>query len=206
LELSLVVAELSSSLAALRPLQIELSTSLQQRRQIRGLLGQHHYLGFGGAVGENLQYLIYDRLHRLLAVTVFGAAAWKCADRDRFIGWSPVQREQQLHLMANQQRFLLLPWVKVRHLGSHILGLLEKRLSTDWQRRYGHDLVLAETFVDRQRFAGTVYRAANWICVGQTSGRSRNDRLRELEVPIKTIWLRPLCADFRQQLCSPLTR
>jgi hypothetical protein len=108
-----------------------------------------------------------------------------------------------LSLVANQQRFLILPWVRVRHLGSHLLALLEKRLCLDWQSRYGHPIVLVETFVDRQRFAGTVYKAANWVCVGQTSGRSRNDRLRELEVPVKTIWLRSLCPDFRQQLKTP---
>jgi hypothetical protein len=138
-----------------------------------------------------------------LAVSVFGAAAWQCAARDRFIGWSPSQRRQSLHLLANQQRFLILPWVRVDHLGSHILALLEKRLCPDWRSRYGHRIVLVETFVDRQRFAGTVYKAANWVCVGQTSGRSRNDRLRELAVPLKAIWLRSLGQDFRQQLSPP---
>jgi len=202
-ELPLDCPPITDSLAGLRPLRLELVNSLTQRSHVRGLLVRHHYLGFGGAVGENLQYLVYDRCARLLAVTVFGAAAWQCAARDQFIGWSPAQRRQGLPLLVNQQRFLILPWVRVPHLGSHLLALLEKRLCLDWQSRYGHRIVLVETFVDRQRFAGTVYKAANWLCVGQTSGRSRNDRLRELEVPVKTIWLRSLCPDFCQQLKTP---
>lgn len=203
-ELPLVACPpITEALAGLCPLRLELVSSLTQRAQVRGLLVRHHYLGFGGAVGENLQYLVYDRWARLLAVTVFGAAAWQCAPRDQFIGWNPAQRRQGLPLLANQQRLLILPWVRVRHLGSHLLALLEKRLCLDWQSRYGHPIVLVETFVDRQRFAGTIYKAANWVCVGQTSGRSRNDRLRELEVPIKAIWLRSLCPGFRQQLNTP---
>lgn len=199
-ELPLACPPISEALGELLPLRVELVGSLSQRAEVRGLLVRHHYLGFGGAVGENLQYLVYDRGARLLAVSVFGAAAWKCAPRDQFIGWSPLQRRQGLPLLANQQRFLILPWVRVRHLGSHLLALLEKRLCLDWQGRYGHPIVLLETFVDQQRFAGTVYKAANWVRVGQTSGRSRNDRLRELAVPVKAVWLRSLCPDFRQQL------
>jgi len=202
-ELPLACRPITGPLAELCPLRLELVSTLTQRAQVRGLLVRHHYLGFGGAVGENLQYLIYDRGARLVAVSVFGAAAWQCAPRDQFIGWSPAQRRQGLALLANQQRFLILPWVRVGHLGSHLLALLEKRLCLDWQSRYGHPIVLVETFVDRQRFAGTVYKAANWVCVGQTTGRSRNDRQRELAVPVKGVWLRRLCPDFRQQLHSP---
>ena len=201
-ELAFRCDDITGPLSALGPLHVELVSSSAQRAQVRGSLARHHYLGFGGAVGQNLQYLIYDRSARLVAVSVFGSGAWKCAPRDQFIGWNPSQRRERLHLVTNQQRFLILPWVKVPHLGSHLLGLMEKRLSRDWQSRYGHPVVLMESFVEQERFKGTIYKAANWICVGQTTGRSRNDSGRTLAVPVKSVWVRALCADFRAALLS----
>jgi hypothetical protein len=184
----------------LQPIHLELADTLPKRQQARQWLAQFHYRGFHGAVGENVQYLAKDRHGRELAVMVFGAAAWKVADRDRFIGWSVEQRVKHLAGIANQQRFLILPWVHVPHLASHLLLLAAGRLSADWQTRYGHPVWLMETFVEQERFAGTSYHAAGWICLGQTSGRTRQDPQRTLHSPIKTLWVRPLHAHFRQYL------
>ena len=147
-----------------------------------------------------MQYLAQDRHGRELAVMVFGAAAWKVADRDRFIDWSAEQRAKHLEAIANQQRFLILPWVRVPHLASHLLILAAGRISADWQSRYGHPVWLLESFVEQERFAGTSYRAAGWVCLGQTTGRTRQDRQRTLRSTIKTIWVRPLHSDFRKHL------
>jgi hypothetical protein len=136
------------------------------RQQTRELLAQYNYRGFNGAVGENVQYLAKDVRRRELAVMVFGAAAWKVAVRDQFIGWSAQQRVGRLGLLANQQRFLILPWVRVPHLASHLLALALRRLSRDWQSRYGHPIWLVETFVQTDRFVGTAYQAAAWSCLG----------------------------------------
>ena len=137
---------------------------------------------------------------RPLACLVFGAAAWKCQDRDRFIGWTAEQRQKHLALVANNTRFLILPWVKVPDLGSWILGQVAGRIGRDWQAKYGHPVVLLETFVEQQRFRGTVYRAANWQSVGVTAGTVRQDRHTCLQVPRKDIYLYPLRRSFREAL------
>jgi len=191
------------ALADLQPLSVEeVSGQSAKRAWIRAALGQFHYLGFGGAVGQNVQYLVRDEQHRPVACAVFGAAAWKCQDRDRFIGWSAEQRQRNLALIANNSRFLILPWVKVPHLGSWILGQVAKRITRDWQSKYGHRVMLLETFVERERFRGTVYRAANWQAVGVTAGRTRQDRHTCLRVPVKDIYLYALGGRFREVLCA----
>lgn len=192
---------IAGTLARLQPVRLELVAQLAQRRRVAALLQQYHYQGFAGAVGQNVQYLAQDARGRELAVLVFGAAAWKVACRDRFIGWSPEQRQRGLARIANQQRFLLLPWVQVPHLASHLLGLSARRLSADWQGRYGHTVGLVETFVEDARFTGAAYQAAGWRRLGQTTGRTRQDRNRTLQVPIKTVWVKPLQANFREALC-----
>ena len=191
---------ITCALGALQPLELELVAGLDQRRRIARLLRAHHYQGFSAAVGENVQYLVRDAQERELAVMVFGAAAWKVADRDRFIGWSVTQRRQGLQRITNQQRFLILPWVRVPHLASHVLALALQRLSDDWLKRYGHPVWLVETFVEEDRFKGTAYRAAGWLRVGQTTGRTRQDRDRTLEVPRKSVWVKPLDRRFRDKL------
>lgn len=191
------------SLAQLGELTVsEVSSQAPERGWVRAALDRFHYLSFGGAVGENLQYLVCDRQGRSLACLVFGAAAWKCQDRDRFIGWSAEQRERNLGLIANNTRFLILPWVKVRHLASWILGQVSRRLAGDWHAKYGHPLVVLETFVERERFRGTAYRAANWLAVGATSGRTRQDRHTCIQAPVKDIYLYPLRRDFRSVLAG----
>lgn len=131
---------------------------------------------------------------------VFGAAAWQVAQRDRFIGWPAAQRARGLAGVVNQQRFLILPWVRVPHLASHLLALALRRLSADWQARYGHPVWLVETFVEQDRFAGTVYQAAGWLHLGQTSGRTRQDRQHTLQTSLKSIYVRPLHPAFRDRL------
>ncbi len=194
---------IEGSLQSLQPLHLELVHTAPLRRRVAALLRQYHYRGFNGAVGENVQYLATDVRGRELAVMVFGAAAWKVAVRDRFIGWSVAQRQQRLSALANQQRFLILPWVRVAHLASHLLALATRRLGADWQARYGHRVWLVETFVERPRFAGTAYKAAGWLELGQTTGRTRQDRQRTLHRPIKSVWVRPLHSAFRQRLTAP---
>jgi hypothetical protein len=190
-------------LQSLRPLRLELAQDLGSRRHLARLLAQYHYRGFNGAVGENLQYLARDPLGREVAVMVFGAAAWKVAVRDEFIGWSARQRAERLGAIVNQQRFLILPWVRVPHLASHLLGWVTRRLSADWQGRYGHPVWLVETFVESDRFAGTAYKAAGWLELGHTTGRTRQDRHRTLQSPRKSVWVRVLHSAFRQHLTAP---
>jgi hypothetical protein len=173
-----------------------------QRVLFDALLNHHHYLSHRSSVGENLQYLVRDAQTRPLACVLFGAAAWQCAARDRYIGWDSSARAQHLHLIANNTRFLILPWVRVTHLASHILGRIAQRLSGDWQAKYGHPIYLLETFVQCDRFTGTAYRAANWVRVGQTKGRTRQDRPDGTwhQAAIKDVYLYPLHRRFRQHL------
>jgi hypothetical protein len=193
---------ITGRLSELGKLEImEVSAQASGRSEVRAALAQFHYLGYRTPVGENLQYRVHDGAGRLLAVLVFGAAAWKCAVRDRWIGWAPQQREARLSWIVNNHRFLLLPWVDVRYLASHVLGQVARRIADDWCQKYGHRVVLLETFVERERFAGTCYRAANWQAVGTTTGRSRQDRTHQLRVPVKDVLVCPLRRDFREVLC-----
>jgi hypothetical protein len=152
-------------------------------------------------VGENLTYAVTNESGRLLSCIVFGSAAWKCAARDAFIGWTVEERQRHLQRITNNTRFLILPFVRIPHLASWIFGQVLRRLSLDWQAKYGHAVVLVETFVDRDRFAGTCYKAANWIRTGATLGRSRQDRGHSLRVPVKDVYVYPLDRRFRQELC-----
>jgi len=190
-----------SSLADLGLLEVrQVSRDKAARRQLASALSQYHYLGYGGTVGENLQYTVSDAKGRLLACLVLGSSAWKCQQRDEWMGWNAEQRERNLNLTTNNTRFLILPWVKVPHLASWILAHVLRRISSDWQSKYGHPILLVETFVQRDRFKGTAYRAANWIQVGSTRGRSRQDRKQTLQVPVKDIYVYPLHKHFRQRL------
>lgn len=191
-------------LNALRPVRLEpLGERHPDLGLFRFLLQSHHYLGLRNSVGENLKYLIRDRQGRPLACLLFGSAAWKANRRDGFIGWDAAQRQWHLRRLTNNTRFLILPWVQVPHLASHLLGQVVRRLNGDWLAKYGHGIELLETFVDRDRFRGTCYRAAGWVHVGATTGRSRNDVDQTLRVPIKDIYLLPLSPDFRRRLCAP---
>jgi len=194
---------ITGALRGLQPLQIqELSQQPEAQPVFDSLLHQYHYLGYTSAVGQNVQYLVRDRQGRDLACVLFGAAAWKTRGRDAFIGWTAAQRQAHLGQVANNSRFLILPWVRVPELASHILGRVARRIAADWQGRYGHRVALLETFVERDRFRGSCYRAANWIGAGQTRGRTRQDRRHVLQAPVKDVWVYPLQADFRKVLCQ----
>lgn len=168
------------------------------------LLHHHHYLSYRSPVGENLQYLACDRQGRPVACVLFGAAAWQCADRDAYIGWDALQRPRGLHLIANNTRFLIPAWVRVPHLASHLLSRIARRVSRDWQSKYGHPVHLLETFVEVGRFTGRCYQAANWQRVGRTKGRSRQNRPdgRPYRLPLKDIYLYPLHPRFRSRLAG----
>lgn len=165
------------------------------------LIHRYHYLGYKLLPGAQIRYLVYSK-SCLLACLGFGASAWTVTARDKFIGWTSQQRQQNLHLIVNNARFLILPWIKSHNLASRILATVAKQLSEDWKIRYGYSPVLLETFVDKQRFHGTCYRAANWILAGQTKGRGKLDRKHLYPLPVKDIFLYPLHKKFRQILCS----
>lgn len=197
-----VPSPVSEGLSELTPVSVVLAAPGSHEDRLFGhYLSCHHYLGFRGTVGENLKYLVRDRLDRDLACVLFGSAAWRTSPRDNFLSWTDIARRRNLNLITNNTRFLILPWVRVPHLASHILGKISRRLPVDWQQKYGHPVQLVETFVQRDLFRGTCYRAANWLWVGHTSGRSRQDRHHDLEVPVKDIYLYPLVSNFREVLC-----
>ena len=205
LPLAALPPPIQAPLGALLPLRItEVSTPAGacQRPLFKRLLHHYHYLSHQRTVGENLQYLVADRQDRPLACLLFGAAAWQCADRDRYIGWPAAHRAQSLHLLANNTRFLILPGIEVLQLASAVLSRVSRQLSRDWQRKYGHPIYLLETFVERDRFSGACYRAANWSHVGQTKGRTRQDRPEGTwcQVPVKDVYLYALHPRFRQRL------
>jgi hypothetical protein len=198
-------APMVGDLGSLLPLTMsELSPDgrRDERALFDALLHHHHYLSHGGCVGENLRYLVRERHGRPVACVLFGAAAWQCRARDEFIGWDAATRQRGLDYVANNTRFLLLPWVHVPHLASHLLGRMARRLSADWLGKYGHPIYLLETFVDTSRFQGGCYRAAHWIPVGQTTGRTRQNKTLIPQAPPKAVWLRPLREDFRPALCA----
>jgi len=165
-------------------------------------MARYHYLGYAPLPGAQMRYEVNSDQGRLLALLGFGAAAWAVAPRDPFIGWSPEQRVQHLHLVVNNARFLILPWVQCHNLASRILAQAARRVRQDWPERYGYAPVLLETFVERRRFQGTCYRAANWIHVGHTQGRGKLDRHRRRALPVKEIFLYPLCKHFRGALTA----
>ena len=194
---------IESDLSALRPLRIEpLGSSDEALALFKFLLHRYHYLGLRNCVGENLKYMVRDQAGRPLGCMLFGSAAWKAKSRDAYIGWDRQARERNLPLLSNNTRFLILPWVRVPHLASHLLAHVCRALPGHWMQKYGHPIHLLETFVERERFRGTCYRAAGWRHVGATAGRSRNDVQATMSVPVKDIFLYPLNADFRGRLSA----
>jgi len=188
-------------LTELLPLQWTVAEAGQEvGRRFDAYVQTFHYLGLR-VVGENIKYLICDRHGRDLACLLFGAAAWQLKARDQFLGWDPIQRTARLQYLTNNTRFIILPWAQVAGLASCLLSQVVRRISQDWQAKYGHPLYLLESFVQRGRFAGTCYQAANWRCVGQTQGRGRqgpNPLVPTEEV--KDVYLYPLDSQFRQRL------
>jgi hypothetical protein len=189
------------ALRDLRPLCVSIvAPGSADARLFLGLLAHEHYLGQRNTVGENIRYLVRDRHGRPVACVLFGSAAWKCADRDAFLGWDRPTRERNLQRLTNNTRFLIPGWVQVPHLASHVLGLIARRVCADWQAKYGHPVHALETFVDRSRFKGTCYRAANWLRLGETRGRTRNDSGHCIQAPIKDVYIYPLVKGFKEAL------
>ena len=194
---------LTAGLESLQPLEVKvIASGSPQAPLFQWLLHRYHYLSHHSCVGENLKYLVCARQGRPLACLLFGSAAWKCGPRDTFIGWSGSGRQRGLRYLTNNTRFLVLPWIDVPNLASHLLGLILRRVSRDWQEKYGHPIHLVETFVQRDRFRATSYRAAGWISAGITTGRGRNAPTRAPQGPIKELFLKPVHSDFGLRLIS----
>ena len=172
----------------------------ERSRLWNALIAGYHYLGHTPLVGAQQRYLIASEQYGLVGALGFGAAARRVAARDRWIGWSDALRAEHLHRVVCNARFLILPWVQVRNLASHVLGLARRRVVADWTQRYGYAPVLLESFVEQERFAGVSYRAANWVAVGETSGRGRQDRDRAHQGSRKKVFVYPLCPRWREQL------
>jgi hypothetical protein len=190
-------------LQSLRPVRVQpVAEASAEAGLFKFLLQRYHYLGHRNCVGENMKYLARDRSGRVLACLLFGSAAWKAAARDRWIGWSPEERQHHLLLLTNNSRFFIPAWVRVPHLASHLLGQVAACISADWQQKYGHPIYLLETFVERDRFGGACYRAAGWIEVGTTSGRTRNDDGIRPRQPPKALWLKVLSSQLQRRLRS----
>lgn len=175
-------------------------SSRPQSRLWNELIQRYHYLGYTPLPGAQVRYLIYSGSGALLGAIGFSAAAWALRPRDEFIGWNREQRINRLRWVVNNSRFLILPWVQVKNLASKVLALSAKQLSNDWENTYGYAPVLLETFVEKERFKGTCYKAANWHHVGQTQGRGKLDRENEYKLPVKDIYLYPLSKNFRELL------
>jgi hypothetical protein len=184
---------------ALPGLQLRLVSTRADSCLWNEFIHRYHYLGFKTLPGAQLRYWV-SAGERLVALLGFGAGAWQCAPRDHFIGWTHEQRQQNLHLIVNNARFLSLPWVRSENLASKVLGLTARHLPQDWQHRYGFRPLLLETFVEKDRFIGACYRAANWLHVGQTQGRGKLGPSGKQSVPIKDVWLYPLGKGFKRGL------
>ena len=187
------------ALCELGPLTIEQVRRTPQEGLFNSLMEQYHYLGYEQPVGEHIKYLVKAR-GQAIACLAWSSSPRHLGCRDRFIGWEPEARRRNIHLLAYNTRFLILPWVKVPHLASHILGRMAKQVPRDWQQFYAHPVYLLETFVDPGRFRGTCYRAANWIVVGKTTGRGKSDLTHQPNRSIKEVLALPLHRRFRQLL------
>jgi len=187
------------TLEGLGPLTVRQVRRTQDEPTLNGLIEQHHYLGYTQPVGEQLKHMVFAG-DRPLACFTWSSAPRHLAPRDRFIGWTPAVRRAHIHLIAYNSRFLILPWVEVPHLASHLLGRLTRRLSSDWQELYEHPVHFVETFVHTERFKGTCYRAANWRMLGRTTGRGKDDQTGRPNRPIKDVLGLPLCKRFREKL------
>lgn len=192
-------APLQASFAELGPLEVRQVRRTPEEALFNSLLQHHHYLGYTQPVGEHLKYLVYAQ-GRPVACVAWCSAPRHLGSRDRFIGWGPQARLRNIRLLAYNTRFLILPWVTVPHLASHILGRMARMLSVDWQRMYGHPIYFIETFIDPQRFGGTCYRAANWTLLGATTGRGKDAPTHQVNRSIKQVLGYALVKDFRERL------
>jgi len=194
---------IDGKLSELKPLTFCQVRRTSEEKRFNGLIECYHYLGYSHPVGEQLKYIVYAG-KRPIACFAWSSAPRHIGCRDRFIGWSQQERKRHIHLIAYNSRFLILPWIRVKLLSSHLLGQMAKTLAADWQTIYSHPLYYLETFVDKERFAGTCYKAANWIYLGDTTGRGKNDQTHKPNRSIKAVWGYPLSRQFRSRLSEGL--
>jgi len=190
---------LVTALRNIRPLKLRQVRRSRLEKLFNALIESFHYLGYCQPVGEHLKYMVFAG-ERPIGCLAWSSAARHIGCRDRFIGWSADRRRQYIHLIAYNSRFLILPWVRVPNLASHILAQMAKVVPVDWQRVYNHRVYYLETFVDKERFAGSCYKAANWIYLGDTTGRGKNDQSKKVNRSIKAVFGYPLTRDFRTHI------
>ena len=200
-EISIDQSPISSGLKNIRPLQLRQVRRSRLEKLFNALIESYHYLGYCQPVGEHLKYIVFAG-QKPIACLAWSSAARHIGCRDRFIGWSANSRRQSIHLIAYNTRFLILPWVRVPYLASHILAQMAKVVPADWQRLYNHRIYYFETFVDKERFKGSCYKAANWIYLGDTTGRGKNAPSKKVTRSIKAVFGYPLSKDFRKHLCG----
>jgi hypothetical protein len=191
---------ISATLRDLGPIELRQVRRTPEEKLFNSLIRQYHYLGYTQPVGEHLKYLAYAA-GRVVACLAFASAPYAIDCRDTYLGWSAEARERNRNLLAYNSRFLILPWVTVPHLASHLLGRIARIISEDWQQLYHHPILWLETFIDTERFTGTCYRAANWTLLGLTSGRGKYNQTRKKLTSIKAMYGYPLCCNYRQRLC-----
>ncbi len=199
--LSLEMPALEMSLKELGPVEILSVRRTPREGLFEPLLQEHHYLGYTQPVGEHLKYVIYAQ-GQPVAAMAWASSTPNVAHRDRFVGWTKEQCARNIHLIAYNTRYLILPFIRVPGLASHLLSAMARRISRDWQKLYGHPIYLLETFVDPERFAGTSYQAANWIYLGLTTGRGKNAPTKQIDRSRKRHWVYPLGKDWRQKLIT----
>ena len=192
---------IQATVRELGPIEIRQVRRTPQEKLFGSLMEAHHYLSYTQPVGEHLKHLVYAG-GTPIACLAWSSAPRHLAPRDRFIGWTTEQRQAGIGGIAYNSRFLLLPWAKVPHLASHLLARVAPMVSADWQKLYHHPIHLLETFIDPQRFRGSCYRAANWIYLGQSTGRGKADLTHRANRSLKDLWVHPLSKDFRQRLCQ----
>ncbi len=186
-------------LRQIQPIEFQQVRRTTDEPLFNSLMEHHHYLGYEQPVGEHLKYVVWAQ-GRPIACLAWSSAPRHLGSRDRFIGWSAEVRRRNLRFLAYNTRFLILPWIEVPHLASHLLGRMAKRLSEDWERLYQHPIYFLETFVDPERFRATCYRAANWILLGRTTGRGKDDQTNHANRSIKEVLGYPLSRRFRELL------
>jgi len=198
-EIAVDTTPLRASLAEIRPLEFRQVRRTEDEPLFNSLIERYHYLRYVQPVGEHLKYVVYA-VNRPIACLAWSSAPRHLGPRDRFIGWSAEARRQNIRFLAYNTRFLILRWVEVPHLASHILGRMARALPQDWARVYGHPIYFLETFINPERFSGVSYRAANWILLGLTTGRGKDDQTNKPNRPIKEVLVYPLRKRFRELL------
>jgi len=200
-EIEIDQTQINTSLTKIQPVEIKQVRNTPDEKLFNSLIEFHHYLGYCHPVGEQLKYMVYVK-DRPIACFAWSSAPRHIGARDRYIGWTKQNRDQNLGLMAYNSRFLILPWVKVPHLASHLLGIMARNISKDWEAIYNHPLYFLETFVDTERFSGTCYKAANWKYLGDTTGRGKVEKSQRKTRSIKAVWGYPLKKDFRSYMTA----